>query len=176
MALIKTVQKVAAPISRRVRLMIGRAVLALVNDASRVQGLQVTLLAGETRDEVERFQEYGFTSHPHPGAEAVLVAVGGSRDHGIVIAVEDRRYRLRGLAQGEVALYSDEGDAVVLKRGRLVEVTTATLKITASAGVEMLTPLLQITGGDVRADAISLKTHVHGGVEAGSADTSVPHP
>jgi phage baseplate assembly protein gpV len=33
---------------------------------------------------------------------------------------------------------------------------------------------LTMTGGDVTADGISLKTHVHGGVTTGSGDTTGP--
>lgn len=35
---------------------------------------------------------------------------------------------------------------------------------------------MTITGGDVKADTISLKTHVHGGVLAGGASTAAPTP
>lgn len=99
--------------------MVGRAVIKLVNDVTRVQGLQVSLLADEAHDFVERFGEYGFTSHPQPGAEAVMVSVGGNRDHGIVIAVEDRRYRLTNLQAGEVAIYDDLGQKITLYRDRI---------------------------------------------------------
>ncbi|MCU0919028.1 MAG: phage baseplate assembly protein V [Burkholderiaceae bacterium] len=125
--------------AQRLQLMIGRAVVLLVNDALKMQGLQVHLLADEVRDSVERFQEYGFTSHPLPGAEAIAAGVGGSRDHVVVLAVDDRRYRLRGLAQGEVAVYTDEGDKIVLRRGGVIEVT-------AAAKVRLVTPLVECTG------------------------------
>ena len=172
--MIKTMRKIIEPTVRKARLMVGRAVVQMVNDAAKMQALQVTLLAGETRAGVERFQEYGFTSNPQPGAEACMVCVGGNRDHGIVIAVDDRRYRLTGLQSGEVAIYTDEGDKVVLKRGHLIEIDTQTLTINASAKVQINSPLLQVTGGDVKADSISLKGHKHGGVTTGSGQTGTP--
>jgi phage baseplate assembly protein V len=159
---------------RRIRLMVGRAIIRLVNDAARVQEAQVTLLEDETRDGVERFQEYGFTSVPLPGAEAIMVSVSGNRDHGVIIAVEDRRYRLTGIEGGEVALYTDEGDKIHLKRGNAIDIDTDTLTINATTKVQVNTPLLQVTGGDVKADTISLKTHKHGGVTTGSGQTGVP--
>jgi len=119
-AVIRTVTKILAPLKRRVFLMIGRAVVKLIDDAYGVQQLQLVGLEGEVLDRVERFQEYGFTSHPHPGAEAVLAAVGGDRAHCLVIGVEDRRYRLRGLAGGEAALYDDQGQVVHLTRNGIV--------------------------------------------------------
>lgn len=143
-----------ARMANRIRLTVGRCVLLAVNDGLKLQGVQVELLAGEVRDNAERMQDYGFTSHPHPGAEGVGLAVGGSRDHVLVLAVGDRRYRLRGLAQGEVAMYSDEGDSVILRRGNVIEVNAATK-------VVMNTPVLELPDGDVVASGVSLVNHVH---------------
>ncbi len=155
----KGLERMLGPLQRRVMLMVGRAVLAAVNDTTKLQGLQINLLADETRDDVERFQNYGFTSHPHPGAEAIAVSVMGTRDHMVVIAVDDRRYRLKGLAEGEVAMYSDEGDSIVFKRGRIIEVTAGTK-------VVFNTPLVEMTGelhvtGDVIGAGKSLPHHTH---------------
>ena len=112
------------PIIKRVRLMLGRGVIRLVLDNEGIQKMQVSLLKNEIRSALERFQEYGFTSNPKPGAEAAIMFLGGMRDHGIIVGVEDRRYRIKGLASGEVAIYTDEGDKIHLKRGNEIEVTT----------------------------------------------------
>ncbi len=122
--MIRAIAKLTAPLQRRIMLMVGRGVIELVNDALSVQGLQLSLMADEVRDRVERFQEYGMTSHPLPGAEGIVVCLGGSRDHAVMIACDDRRYRLQGLAQGEVALYDDLGQTIILKRGG-IELTTS---------------------------------------------------
>lgn len=152
-------------LANRVRLTVGRCVLAAVNDDLKLQGVQVELLSGEVRDGCERMQDYGFTSHPHPGAEGVALAVGGSRDHVLVLAVGDRRYRLKGLEQGEVAMYSDEGDSVVLKRGRVIEVTAGTKVVLTTPLVEVAQDMTvggNVTvGGDVVASGISLVHHTH---------------
>lgn len=131
----QALQRLMRPLAQRVQLMVGRAMLQLVNDGTALQSLQVALLADELRGDVERFQQYGFTSHPKPGAEAVALSVAGSRDHVIVVAVDDRRYRLKGLAEGEVAIYTDEGDHIVIKRGGTIEVLAATK-------VDVRTPLV----------------------------------
>ncbi len=136
--MIRTMNRLLAPLARRVRLMVGRGVLALVNDGLKMQGVQVQLLAGEVRD-LERFQDYGFTSVPHGGAEVAAMFIDGDRNHGIAIRIDDRRYRVKGLQAGEVAIYTDEGDKIVFKRGRVVE-------ITAGTKVRMVTPLLECTG------------------------------
>ena len=147
-------------------LMIGRAVLSLVDDARKLQVVQVQALAPETLDGVERFQQYGMTSHPHPGAECVVLAVGGMRQHPIVIAVDDRRYRVTGLEGGEVCIYTDEDGSgggphrVTLKRGRSVHVEAAAVEISSTS----------LTHNGVNVG----HTHVHSGVTPGAGTTGAP--
>lgn len=111
----RSMMKMIGPFARQIRTLAGRAVIRLVHDALKEQAVQLDLLADETR-EAERYQHYGFTSVPLPGAEAITLSIGGSRDHVVVVADGDRRYRLKGLAGGEVAIYDDLGQAVHLKR------------------------------------------------------------
>lgn len=131
----KAVRRMLDPMKRRVMLMVGRAVVRLVNDAPKMQTLQLSLLEGEVRDGVERFQQYGFTAHPLPGAEAAVVFLGGNRNHGIVIAVDDRRYRLTALAAGEVALYDDLGKSLVFKRNGDIEINATRVLINGNLEV-----------------------------------------
>lgn len=112
-------QRVMGPVWRRLRLLVSRGVLKLVDDSLKLQSVQVALLGGEPAW-AERFQQYGFTCHPHPGAEAVVAAVGGARAHLVALSVDDRRYRLVGLAQGEMAIYDDQGQKVHLTRDGIV--------------------------------------------------------
>lgn len=129
-----------------------RGVVRLVNDALMVQSLQVTVLDGETAN-VQRFQEYGYSSVPKPGAEAVLAAIAGVRSHLVAIAVDDGRYRLKNLQAGEVALYTDEGDSIVLKRGRIIAVNAGAqlnvsapqVTVTATTKVTLDTPEVHCT-------------------------------
>lgn len=67
--MIATLRRVAAPLHRRIHLMIGRAVLTALSDAAGRQRVQFGALKGETKDGVERVQEYGITSCPLPGAQ-----------------------------------------------------------------------------------------------------------
>jgi phage baseplate assembly protein V len=85
---------------------------------------QVETPGGDVLESIEALTPYGFASVPSPGAEALVLAPGGGRDGAFVIACGDRRYRLEGLAQGEVAMHSDEGDAIVLRRGNRIEIKT----------------------------------------------------
>jgi phage baseplate assembly protein V len=108
------------PLRNQLTNLVARAVVSLADDSLKMQLLQLTIGEGETRDGAERFQQYGLTSVPLEGAEAVVLSVGGRRDHLLVVAVDDRRHRLKDLVAGEVALYTDEGAKVHLKRGRIV--------------------------------------------------------
>lgn len=143
--------RILDPIVLRLRLMVARAIVNLVDDAKPMQALQGSLMGDEVRDLIERFQQYGFTSVPFGGAEAILVSVGGNRNHLVAIAVDDRRYRKKDLQPGESALYSDEGDYVILKRGRIVEVKAGTkLRVDAPAaeftGDVTIAGVLDVTG------------------------------
>ncbi len=119
---IRLICKLLRPIKNRITLMVSRAVLVMVDDETTLQQLQARILGEELLDELERFQQYGFTSVPHPGAEAITLSVGGHRSHTVVINVDDRRYRLKGLKAGEVALYTDEGDYIHFQRDRIVSI------------------------------------------------------
>lgn len=144
--------QVAAALARRIRMLLSRAVVNLVNDALLVQGLQISVLDGEVGD-AQRFQNYGFTSNPQPGAEAVVAAIAGVRGHRVVLVVEDGRYRLKNLQPGEVAMYTDEGDSIVFNRGRIIKVTAGNeldviapvVKVTATTSVTLDSPTVTCT-------------------------------
>lgn len=112
----RAVAKLIAPLRRRVQLMVGRAVLKAIDDSKKVQSVKVALLSDEVSEDVERYQEYGFTSVPFEGCEAVAVFVGGNRAHGIVVATDDRSMRPKDLNPGDVALYHDTGVRVLVSR------------------------------------------------------------
>lgn len=103
---IRVVERLLAPLRRRVMLMIGRGVVRLVDDTRRRQRVQLEALSGEILDDVERWQQYGFTSHPPVGSEAVVLALGGMRQHAAAVVVEDAPHRLSGRPEGSVALYT----------------------------------------------------------------------
>lgn len=158
---------------------LARGVVALGNSASKLQSLQLRLLAGEVKDNMEHLEPYGFTACPLGGAEALAGFIGGDRSHGVVIVVADRRFRLQGLKPGEVALYTDEGDKFHFKRGRVIDLETVTLNVKASDSVNFDTPLITSTGriesdGDQVAGGISQIEHLHDGVEKGDKQSGPP--
>lgn len=114
------------PLQMRLANSIARAVVQLVDDTTKIQLLQLGVLADEDVDDAERVGQYGLLSIPHVGAEAVVVFPNGDRAHPLVVAVDDRRYRPTGGEAGEVGLYTDEGDEIRLARGQVVIVKAGT--------------------------------------------------
>lgn len=183
---------------RKARLAAGLGIVQASDDSPRVQQLQVSLLKNEVRDRVNRYQEYGFSARPRQGALGIAVAIGGNRNHLAVLCADDPRYRKRDLQEGEVALYHWEGDYVLFRNGREIEVVAGTrVRVTspeviveASTRVVLDTPTVEMTGdlsvagnatvqgtvdgGTVQQGSIVLGTHVHGGVQAGPSTTGAP--
>lgn len=137
----------------RLKNMITRGVVSLVDPARMMQALQLRLTAGEIKDAMEHFEPYGYTSHPLPGAEGLAMFLGGDRSHGVVVCVADRRYRLVSLQAGEVALYDDLGNLIVLGRESIrvvavqhLEATAPTAVFNCSTSVTLNTPKVLATG------------------------------
>lgn len=110
-----------ASLATRILLAITRGTLTRANDATKMQTADVRLLHDEAVAGAERFQDYGFSSVPKAGdgngtAEVLVVFVGSSRSHPVVIRADDRRYRPKGLQPGESAAYDDQGQQVYVSR------------------------------------------------------------
>lgn len=102
--------------------MVGRAVLTAVNDGAPIQELQIRVLADESLDRVPRFQNFGFSSVPPSGVQAIVLSVGGSRAGSVVVATEAPGLRPTGWAEGESGLYNAEGSIAVLRAAGKFEV------------------------------------------------------
>lgn len=161
--------------------MLVRGTVVLANAGKKMQSLQIRLTAGELKDGVEHFEAYGFTCNPLPGAEVLTAFLGGDRSHAVVVVASDRRYRIKEVAPGEVVIYTDEGDKIHFKRGRIIDIETQTLNIKAGSSVNFDTPLITQTGrivseGDQVAGGVSQIEHVHGSVMFGSSQSGPPVP
>lgn len=150
MVALRDIARAVAPLKRRVMLMIGRAVLHAVNDAARMQEVQIVALEGEVLDRVERFQQYGFTGVPLPGAEAVLAALAGNRNHSVVLAVDDRRYRPTGWLGGEAGVYDDLGKFIRLRRDGTLEINAPRIVLNAGTRIELNAGTPGEDDGDIR--------------------------
>lgn len=150
-----TVLRWLEALRNRLRLVASRVVLARVDDSKGFQQVQLHALKNETRAAVDRLQNYGFTSVPHPGAEGIAVFPGGDRANGIVVALGDRAVRLRGLADGEVAMYDDLGHKVHLTRtGIVVDGAGHQVTVTGTPKVRLECDL-EVAGSIVAAGDIS---------------------
>lgn len=169
-------------LGNRVMMMFARGVVRGVTDTNGRQQLQVELLKDELRDDIEHMQNYGFTSHA-TGGDVAVAFVGGNREQGIVLVVDDRRFRLN-LEAGEVAVYDDQGNKIELLRDMIkvtavqhVEVVAPTIKL---VGDLELVGNLQMTGnisttGTVMNNGKDIgSTHQHSGVLVGAANTGAP--
>lgn len=123
------------PLQRKLRMIAGRAVLSLMSDAFTCQ---VKGFADEVRDEAEVFQQYGFRSRPLAGAEGILLALAGNRDHTVILCLDDRRYTVT-LKDGECAMFDHLGKYIILK-------DDGSIALKADTKVRMEVPLLEVTG------------------------------
>ena len=171
----------------RIRLAIARALVGQVNDGGGLQTLQIGIQADVGRDKVERFQQYGLTSVPHPGAECVTLSVGGNTDHQVVINVDDRRHRMRDLQTGEVALYTSQKMSVYLSNeGIVIRAAGMPIRMTDASEIE-LDSFVRVTRG-LRVDGdVDLRggrathngtdighQHKHDGVQEGDGISGTP--
>jgi phage baseplate assembly protein V len=143
------------PLARRVKLAIRRVIVNLIDDSQQIQTVQLQGLADEVHDTVEHLHAYGFTSSPLPGAEGIGVAVGGSTSHTVLIVADDRRYRLKNLGAGQVAMYDNQGNYVWFKADGLVQ-------INAMTKLNVVAPETEFSG-DVTIDgALTVKQDING--------------
>lgn len=132
-------KRLIAPLQRKIYLIIGRAVLTAVNNSEGTQKLSMEVLKNEIITDVEKPEDYGFTSFPLKGAELLPLFFNGNRDHGMVVKAHDRRHRPKDLVEGEVAIFTDEhvnqgGHRIHFKRGQLIDILMKTLNLTADDG------------------------------------------
>jgi len=85
--------------------MLVKAVAKTVDDSTMMQEVQVTVLHGEVDGPLERYQDFGFTSVPPEGSEAILAAIGGDQSHRVVLKMDSRDHRPTGLNDGDSCLY-----------------------------------------------------------------------
>lgn len=116
---------VLRPIANRLANTVARGVVQLVDDARKLQILQVGVMEGETIDDGEHHQPYGFYSVPLIGSEAVIVFPNGDRSHPLVITVSDRSKRPTDGDPGEVGIYGPTGARVRMMASGDIEVTPA---------------------------------------------------
>ena len=166
--LIRVVERLVAPLRRRVLLMVSRAVVRWIDDAPQRQRMQVEGYAGEILDDVERVQQYGLSTCPPLGSDAVVLAVGGMRQHPLVIAAEDPSLRPRLLARGEVILYTAADETSVGGVGR----HHIQMRPYSGRGAERRIQMVSTSSASGARAAVRLETRATGPVLEHSIDAS----
>ncbi len=123
LSLLEEINRLLNPWKRRILLMAGKAIITAVKDTGKLQVLQLEIMKDELTEDVERIQEYGFSSRPPADSEAVLLCIGGDRANAVVIATDSAALRPRDLADGDSVLYNKAGVKVWAK-GDLLRLLT----------------------------------------------------
>lgn len=114
-----------------------RGKVARVQAGGGVQKIQVEGLDGETVQDLEHAENFGFTSNPPAGSDCVVVPLGGKTSHGIIVTTTNGAYRITGLSDGETAVYNADGAKMMLKKGCVIEIDCDKLNIKAPSGVNI---------------------------------------
>ncbi|MCX8962130.1 phage baseplate assembly protein V [Erwinia psidii] len=150
-----------------------RTVLRLTRSDEQIQTVQASGLSGETLQDAELFQHYGLTSVPPAGTTAIALPLNGRTSHSVIIATEHASYRLTALKSGEVALYTDEGSHIVLKRDKIIKVTCdeyivncKRMQVSAEESVSLTAPQVDVTA----AESVGLNSPA---ISAGGGDDGI---
>lgn len=112
----------------------GKVLRAVTRDGRAL--LDVQTLDGERRSRVELMMPAGMSALPRPGADVLLLAVGGHYDDLIAAVADDTGTRVPGLAAGEFGFRDAQGQQVVFRAGGL-EISGA-LKVTIVSSGEVV--------------------------------------
>lgn len=116
----------------RLKSLLAKGIIHLVNDEAGRQFHQVTILKGEIKSNVESIQQYGWTANPPKGSTAVIMFIGADRNKPLVIGTNDPATRKKGLKSGESAGYDAFGQFIHFKNDGSVKIkTNGLLKIDA---------------------------------------------
>lgn len=131
----------------RLKSIIARGIIQMVNDEQGRQFCQVSVLAGETKNNVERIQHFGFTSNPPSGSAAAIAFVGADRGKPMIFGDNHPASRKTGLVPGESAAYDNFDQYIYLKKDGSIEVKTGgTLLIKSADKVRVEADILECTG------------------------------
>jgi phage baseplate assembly protein V len=147
----------------------------LIGDGGSRQSAQLEVTKGELLDDVPRMQNYGMTSVPPVGgSDATVIFLGGDRNEPIIVAMENRQFRLTNLESGEVAIYDDLGNVFKLGRDQ-VEVTAVTKLVVTAPEVDLVVGASSVS---VTSGAIALVSAVltHNGKNIGATHYHVGSP
>lgn len=100
--------------ANRIASLVVKGLISAVNDSDELQLVKVSTTADEVIEDVERVQQYGITSVPPEGSEAIVIFMNGDRSEGVVIGCDSAAVRVKELSDGDVALYSKHGQQILM--------------------------------------------------------------
>ena len=133
MSVYSDVQRIISTLRSKVFLAIGRGTLKTSDNTKNTAKMQGEFLKGEIISDIEKMEEYGFSSNPEAGAQIVAIFVDGNREQGLAIRTHDRRYRPTDLQPGEACMYHKNGSRILMKSDGSIEVDS-TVGITLKTG------------------------------------------
>ncbi len=124
--MLRMVKAAIRPLKTKMSMVVARVVVTAIQDSPALQTVTVNALFGESFDKIQHMQPGGLSHVALPGAEGLMLCLGGSREAPFVFAVSNRALRPTGGAAGETVMYAAEVDGVQarLKVGGPLEVTS----------------------------------------------------
>lgn len=176
MDFIGQLNRILEPIRTRIRSIVNRAIASLIDDTTAMQIVQLRLMKDETKSNVERVQNYGFSSVPLEGSETVVLFVNGNKDHGLVIAIDDSRYRVKNGAPGQVTVYDNDGNFVKLTEAEGIEINAPNEKVVikASGDIDIGNTSLKSLINEEFASIYNNHVHNFTAAPSGTFSTSTP--
>lgn len=150
------INRMLIPIRKKIFLLIGRAILTAVDNSGEYMKIQVTALNNETITDLEKIDEYGFSSNPPVDNTEIIVAfINGNRDQGLALKAHNRENRPTDLSEGEVRVYDKNGYKITLTSAG-IEIKTGDAS-SWGPNVMKTCPITGIPHGGIPAGIIKLK-------------------
>ena len=174
-----TPREVAARLLNVIKL----ARVTMVDDSRTAQTVQVKLPTvgpdGNPLAAYPRFSDYGFTSSPPVGSEAVVASLWGDRTHGMVVATNHQASRPTGLSADDTMLYTARGQRVWLAAGKMIVDGGGLEIVVQNFSSCTVNGDLNVTGDVIANSAtapVSLTRHLHPLQGPGVPQTGAPLP
>lgn len=164
-----------------------KAYLKSVDDQQHRQRSSVIGLNGEQHDDVELFQQYGFSSVPmdetdEGAAESLLLDAHGVK---VSIGTCDNRFRPRNNQQGDVLIYTKNQNQTILLTTQddqpVTILTVGSSVVTIKVDGVTIDGKVTINGdfettGSFKNNGVNVgSTHKHSGVQSGGGNTGNPN-
>ena len=138
------------PTMDAVRGLVRRVTFKNVKDDGETQTASIEVADGVWRDDVEIMQPYGFSANvPADGGLALAFAVGGDQGDIALLPLSNPSNRLGNMQPGEVGLYNQHGDKLVIGADGAISVKSgASMTITIDGVTVAISPAgVTVTGG-----------------------------